>query len=205
MNISESRFGRITESFNYADFYNVEVGNLKDHIAMLDYFINSKEKNAMEIYKNKVLTLKEIIKEILEDEDKLNKYVALKLTLSIDEALDSIFYFQKYSKEDIKIPCLDGHLHTFAKEDLDVFKNNSLETIRKFIYEKAGLEYTPLDKIIFISDPVEKRRMLKYNGYGSPYLPHVHDFNIDSDLDDLIKRTNITSYANLGTKYTANK
>ena len=205
MNISESEFGKITESFNYADFYNVIAGNLNDCITMLDYFINSKEKNAMEIYINKVLTLKKIIKEILEDEDKLNKYVALTLTWWVDMSIDELFYFKNYPKKEFTIHCIDGHTYTFSNEDLDVFKNNSLETIRKFIYEKAGLEYTPLDKIIYISDPVEKRRMFKYNGYESPYLPHVHDFNIDLDLDDLIKRTNITSYANLGTEYTASK
>lgn len=209
MNISESKFGKITESFNYDDFYNLTVERLKGYIIdccnTAESYESRKERNPQfEQYIKDARNAEKKYKEILEDEEKLNKYVALTLTWFVDESINELFYFKIIPKKEFTIHCIDGHTHTFSNEDLDVFKNNSLEAIRKFVYEKAGLEYTPLDEIALISNSIERDKMFRYNGYVNN-KPSIRQVSYDSDLDDLIKRTNITSYANLGTKYTANK
>ena len=213
MNISESKFGKITESFNYDNFYNLTVKRLKDYIkinqkTIREYKSRNGQNSQIEQYIRCLRNAEEKCIEMLNSKDKLNKYVALKLTMDIDYSILEIYCYKVLNRtssvKEFTIHCIDGYTHTFTAEDLDVFKSNSLEAIRKFIYEKAGLEYTPSDEIALISDTIERDKMFRYNGYenGKPSIRQVYT---DSDLDDLIKRTNITSYANLGTKYTANK
>ena len=74
----------------------------------------------------------------------------------------------------------------------------------KFKPAKTNKFWLTVASLFFFNMLQNRFYAFRYNGYenGKPSIRQVYT---DSDLDDLIKRTNITSYANLGTKYTANK
>ena len=128
MNINESKFGKITESFNYDNFYNLTVERLKEYIIaccnIAESYESRKERNPqIEQYIKDERNAEKKYKEILEDEEKLNKYVALTLTWFVDESINELFYFKFNPKKEFSIHCIDGHTHTFSNEDCD----NTLE------------------------------------------------------------------------------